>query len=48
MMPRRLQASVVPVARVEGGIRSGDWGMPGEINRLVTDATYSKSDRAFR
>lgn len=28
----------VPVAPVEGGIRSGDWGMPEEINRLVTDA----------
>ena len=28
----------VAVAHVEGGIRSGDWGMPEEINRLVTDA----------
>jgi UDP-N-acetylglucosamine 2-epimerase (non-hydrolysing) len=28
----------VRVAHVEGGIRSGDWRMPEEINRLVTDA----------
>jgi UDP-N-acetylglucosamine 2-epimerase (non-hydrolysing) len=28
----------VPVAHVEGGIRSGDWRMPEEINRLTTDA----------
>jgi UDP-N-acetylglucosamine 2-epimerase (non-hydrolysing) len=28
----------VPVAHVEGGIRSGDWRMPEEINRLATDA----------
>jgi UDP-N-acetylglucosamine 2-epimerase (non-hydrolysing) len=28
----------VPVAHVEGGIRSGDWTMPEEINRMATDA----------
>ncbi|MCO5119201.1 MAG: UDP-N-acetylglucosamine 2-epimerase (non-hydrolyzing) [Burkholderiaceae bacterium] len=28
----------VPVAHVEGGIRSGDWSMPEEINRMATDA----------
>ncbi|HEX6364025.1 MAG TPA: UDP-N-acetylglucosamine 2-epimerase (non-hydrolyzing) [Albitalea sp.] len=28
----------VPVAHVEGGIRSGDWTMPEEVNRVVTDA----------
>ena len=28
----------VPVAHVEGGIRSGDWTMPEEVNRLATDA----------
>jgi len=28
----------IKVAHVEGGIRSNDWGMPEEINRLITDS----------
>jgi UDP-N-acetylglucosamine 2-epimerase (non-hydrolysing) len=31
----------VMVAHVEAGIRSGDWTMPEEVNRVVTDAVSS-------
>lgn len=47
IVAQKLQTKV---AHVEGGIRSGDWNMPEEINRIVTDSIsnyfFTTSDKA--